>query len=287
MMHLSEVTINISTLIVPNPAMPQQSRANGAVALSVKHADGATALDRLRMSGSLKYLFPRRSGPAVEAVLVNTAGGITGGDRFTIEAEAAPGTDLMLTTQAAERAYRAQPGETGHLSTKLTVGHEAGLHWLPQEMILFNGSSLHRRLRIDLAPGSRLLLAEPVIFGRAEMGEVVTNALFRDCIDIRRAGQPLFLERMALKGDIAAHLARPHVANGAHSMALLIYIAPDAPLRLDRLRALLPDTAGASLIGEDVLVARCLAVDGYALRQTLVPALTFLSDAELPKCWML
>jgi len=53
-MHLSEVTINISTLIVPNPAMPQQSRANGAVALSVKHADGASALDGLRLSVSLK-----------------------------------------------------------------------------------------------------------------------------------------------------------------------------------------------------------------------------------------
>jgi urease accessory protein len=130
-------------------------------------------------------------------------------------------------------------------------------------------------------------MAEPLIFGRSEMGEVVTDALFRDCIDIRRDGQPLFLDRTAFMGDIATHLARPHVAHGAGAVALIVYIAADAGARLDRLRAMLPETAGASLIGADVLVARCLAADGYALRRTLVPALTYLSDAELPKCWML
>jgi len=287
MTQLPEDPINISTPITPQLAMPQQPRAQGAVALSVKQVEGGTALDGLRMSGSLKCLFPRRDRPAVEAVVINTAGGITGGDRFEVSGKAAPGTALTITTQAAERAYRAQPGETGHLSTTLHVGHDARLHWLPQETILFNGCALNRQLRVDLAPDASLLLAEPLILGRAAMGEVVTDAQFRDCIDIRREGQPLFLDRTVLTGDIAAHLARPHVANGASAMALIVYIAADAAARLDRLRAILPETAGASLIGADLLVARCLAPDGYALRQSLVPALTYLSNADLPKCWML
>lgn len=250
-------------------------------------AGGGTALDGLRMSGSLKCLFPRCDKAGVEAVLINTGGGITGGDRFDIAAEAAPGTTLKLTTQAAERAYRAQPGEVGRLSTTLRVGQDARLHWLPQETILFNGSALTRSLSVDLQLGSSLLLVEPLIFGRVAMGEVLTDARFRDCIDIRRMGQPLFLDRTALDGNIAAHLARPHVANGAHAMALIVYVAADAGARLTRLRAILPETAGASLIGDDVLVARCLAADGFALRQTVLPALKSLSDAELPKCWML
>jgi urease accessory protein len=257
------------------------------VSLSVKPASGGTALDRLRMSGSLKCLFPRRTGPAVDAVLINTAGGITGGDRFEVAAEAAPDTALTITTQAAERAYRAQPGEIGHLTTALRLGRNARLHWLPQETILFNGSALNRQLRADLAPGASLLLAEPLIFGRTEMGEVMTDARFRDCIDIRRDGHPLFLDRTAFSDDVAGHLDRPHVADGARAMALIVYVAAEAGLGLDRLRALLPDTAGASLIGPDVVVARFLAADGYALRKTLLPALTFLSDAELPKCWTL
>lgn len=239
------------------------------------------------MSGSLKCLFPRCDKAKVEAVLVNTAGGITGGDRFRIAAESTPGGALTLTTQAAERAYRAQPGECGQLTTTLRVGRDGRLQWLPQETILFNGSALSRKIRVDLAPGASLLLAEPLIFGRTEMGEVVSDARFRDCIDIRRYGQPLFLDRMAFWGDIAAHLDRPHVARGARAMALIVYVDSEASLRLNRLRAMLPETAGASLIGADVLVARFLAADGYELRQTLLPTLTFLSDADLPKCWTL
>lgn len=239
------------------------------------------------MSGSLKCLFPRRSGPALEAVLVNTAGGLTGGDSFEVNARAAPGTALTLTTQAAERAYLAQPGTTGRLSTKLHVGTNACMHWLPQETILFNGSALQRTLRVKLAPGARLLLAEPLNFGRTQMGEALTDARFSDHIDIRRDGRPLFLERTRLAGDIASHLARPHVANGAAAAALIVYIAADAKTRLNGLRALLPETGGASVIGPDVLVARCLAADGFELRQILVPALHYLSNTDLPKCWML
>lgn len=266
---------------------PQQPRAHGRVSLSVKRSDNVAALDRLHMSGSLRCLFPRRNGSGIEAVLLNTAGGITGGDRFEIAAEAAPDTILAMTTQAAERAYRAQPGETGHLTTRLRVGARGCLHWLPQETILFDGSALRRSLRVDLAPGASLLLAEPLIFGRAAMGEVLHNVQFHDCVDIRREGRPLFLDRTALDGDVAAHLARPHVANGAGAMALIVYIAADADVRLEGLRALLPKTAGASLIGADVLIARCLAADGFALRRTLVPALRFLAGSGLPKCWML
>ncbi len=255
------------------------------MSLSVKRVAGGTALDRLRMSGSLKCLFPRSDGNGVEAVLINTAGGITGGDRFEITAEAAPGTALTLTSQAAERAYRAQPGETGHLTTTLRVAPKARLHWLPQETILFDGSALNRQLRVDLAPAAEMLLAEPLIFGRVAMGEILHDVRFRDCIDIRRDGRPLFLDRTALAKDIAAHLARPNVANGAGAMALIVYVAADAGVRLERLRAFLPQTAGASLIAADVLVARCLCADGYGLRETLVPALKFLADSELPRCW--
>ena len=219
--------------------------------------------------------------------MVNTAGGITGGDRFEIAAEVVSGTALTLTTQTAERAYRAQPGETGQLSSALRVGPKARLQWLPQETILFDGSSLDRRLDVDLAVDAQLLLVEPLIFGRTEMGEALTQAWFRDHIDIRRDGKPLFLDRTEMTGDIAAHLARPHITNGALAMALIVLVAPEAGTRLDALRCMLPETAGAGLIGPDVLVTRLLAADGFDLRQTLVPVLRFLSNEELPKCWML
>ncbi|WP_229666074.1 urease accessory protein UreD [Actibacterium pelagium] len=249
--------------------------------------DGQTRLDDLRQAGSMKVVFPRASKGSMTAVLVNTAGGVTGGDQFAFEARAGQGTHLTLTTQAAERTYRAQPGEMGQITNRLTLDPGAQVNWLPQETILFQGSSVRRRLNVDMAADARLCLAEPLVFGRAAMGEVLTNATFQDRIEIRREGKPLYLDALSLTGDVAAHLARPNIANGAGAMVTVVYAAPDAVARLDAVRAHLPDTAGASLIQDGLLALRILAADSHDLRTSLVPILTFLSDNTLPRPWMI
>ncbi len=241
----------------------------------------------MRQAGSLKALFPQGAKPDLQAVLVNTAGGITGGDRFEISARAGPGTRLTLTTQAAERAYRALPGETGELNSRLFVGDGARLDWLPQETILYRDCALRRRLSVELAGDASLLLVEPLVFGRAAMGETLDRARFRDRIEVRRRGELLYLDAMAFEGDVAARLARPAVADGAAALASLIYVAPDAEAHLAPLRDMLPMTGGASLIGEDVLVLRLLAADSHLLRRTLVPILNRLTGDTLPRPWML
>lgn len=218
---------------------------------------------------------------------MNTAGGITGGDRFEIAAQAGPGATLTLTTQAAERVYAASAGEVGRLETRLAVAAGARLNWIPQETILFDRSALTRRLVVTLAPDAALLLAEPLVFGRGAMGEDLRAASFEDRIEIRREGRPLYLDAVRLDGDIAARLDRPHVARGARAMVSLVYVAADAEAHLGPLRALLPGTGGVSLIGDEVLALRLLAADGFDLRRHLVPILTRLTGADLPKPWMI
>ena len=241
------------------------------------------------MSGALKLLFPRGTGAALQAMAVNSAGGITGGDRFRLEAEAEPGAELTVTTQAAERAYRAQPGETGELRVALKVGADARLNWLPQETILFQHSALRRRLAVDLAASARLLLCEPLILGRAAMGETLTDAHFSDRVEIRRGGKPLFVDATRLEGNVTEIMAGPATGAGSRAMALVVLVAPEAEAARDALRAALPDTAlaGASLIAQDVMVARFLAADGFALRKLLLPALDRLTDNTLPRSWRL
>ena len=87
-----------------------QPRALGRVEIGVKHRGPRSALATLHQSGAFKALFPRQRGAALEAILINTAGGITGGDRFSAALEVGANAHLAVTTQAAERAYRAQPG---------------------------------------------------------------------------------------------------------------------------------------------------------------------------------
>lgn len=267
---------------------PSQPRAVGTADLSVGCTkDGMTRIKDLRQSGSMKLVFPHTYRSDMEAVLVNTAGGITGGDRFSFRVDVGANAALTITTQAAERAYRAQKDEIGRVDTKISVKSGGRLNWLPQELILFERSALQRRLTLDLGAEGRLLMVEPVVFGRAAMPEVLRDVRFQDRIKITRAGVPIYVDGVDFSGDVTAQLARPAVANGAGAMASVVMVDPDAQSHLNPVRAMLGQSAGASLLAEDVLVIRLLAKDSFELRATLVPVLNHLTQNTLPISWRL
>lgn len=263
-----------------------QPRAIGRAMVSSKQSTRGSVIDGLRQSGAYKVLFPHGK-DHLEAILINTAGGITGGDSFAIEASAGSGSTLTLSTQAAERAYGAHPGQAGSLTTRLVVKEDATLNWLPQETILFENSALHRKLRADLAGTARFLMVEPVIFGRQAMGETLRNAEFCDRIEIRRSRKMLYLDGCHLAGDISAQLERPGLGRGAHAMASLVWVAPEARGALEATRNLIGTSGGASMLHDDVMVVRLLAQDGFELRQSLVPLLDRLTQKKLPQSWRL
>ncbi len=267
--------------------MTSQPRAVGGGRVVVRASDGVTRIADLRQSGCLKLVFPETHRADIEAVIVNTAGGLTGGDQIQIKAEVQAGCALTMTTQAAERAYCSQPDEVASFTTDIEVDSNARLNWLPQELILFDGSALHRRLTIDLAEEAQLLMVEPMVFGRAAMGELLSEITFKDRISITRSGAPLYLDGMSLNADVTSHLARPAVANGAGAMASMIYVAPNAAAYLKPVRALLPGDAGASLLTADMLVMRLLAADGFEMRRSLIPILDLLTQNTLPTSWRL
>jgi urease accessory protein len=272
--------------IIPTlPGASVQPRAIGTALVKAKRRAGHSVIADLHQSGAMKLLFPRTYSEALQAVAINTAGGVTGGDDFCLNACAEEGAFLTITTQAAERAYRAQPGQVGKIRNRVTVRAQARLNWLPQEMILFDACAVDRRLSVDLEDQASLLLVEPLVFGRAAMGERLTNLNFKDRIEVRRAGRPIYLDAIALTGDVSEHLAAPHIAAGAGALATILYIAPDAEARLTELRNQLPSEAGASLIGPDILLARILAIDSFELRRAMMPILHRLSAEALPGSW--
>ena len=242
-------------------------------------------IQKLRSQGSLKVVFSSTA-PRLEGILVNTSGGLTSGDRMCVHAEVGDAAHLTLTTQAAERAYRAET-ECAEVTTQLTVGSRGCLHWLPQELILFDHAQLIRRLDVDLAIDARALIVEPLVFGRPAMGETVQNLLFRDRISIRRAGLPLYLDALSFKGNAQLTLQRPALGHGAGAMVSVIFVGPEAEGALQRLRQNMPPLGGASLLAEDVLAIRLLADDSFDLRRSLVPILDDLSGGTLPVSWRL
>lgn len=262
----------------------KQPRARGAAHVRVKPFNGHTVLADLHQAGSLKVVFPKTEGAPLQAVTVNTAGGITGGDRFEAAFEATAQTTLTVTTQAAERAYAAK-NETGKLSTQLRVHAGARLNWLPQETILFEASHFTRRMDVNLEGDGQLLFVEPLVFGRTARGETLRDVAFRDTVHIKRDGAPLFEDAMHVSGDVTAHMKR--TAHGAAAFASVVYVAPNAEAHLQTVRALLPQHGGASLLQSDVLHIRLLAQDSFVLRQSLIPILGALNTAQLPRVWMI
>jgi urease accessory protein len=262
-------------------------RAEGEARLSLRRSEGRTRIANLRLAGSLKLLFPRAAGDPLEAVTLNTAGGLTGGDRMRLTVEAGPGTFATVTSQAAERAYRATAGQVARVDVRIAAGPGARVDWLPQETILFEGAALARRMSVVLAGDARFLAVETLVFGRAAMGERVGRLDLSDRWEIRRNGVLVAADAVRIAGDAAGLMARAGAGGGAGAVATLFLVAPDAEGYLAPLRRALDGAGGASLVRPGVVLARAVAADSYLLRRAVVPALEGMAGAALPRVWRL
>jgi urease accessory protein len=243
-------------------------------------------LGDLRQEGCLKARFPR---PVdwTETVLLNTSGGIAGGDRLTSRFEVGPGARASFAAQAAERYYRALPGDApSRVRTSLSVAAGASAEWLPQETILFDGCAMDRALDVDVAPDGWFLGVESLVFGRRAMGEQVRTARVRDVIRVRRGGRLVLNDAIRLQGLISGRLEHPAVGNGARAVATLVHVAPEAGDRLEALREALGAFEAGASAWDGVLVGRIVASDGAALRAAVIAGLTALREGRpLPRVW--
>ena len=122
------------------------------------HPSSLAALDQ---QGSARIRFPNSGQGPLQAVLINTAGGLTGDDDIRWSATAGEHSRLVTSTAACEKLYRTH-GPAARQSTRLTVENGARLDWLPQETIVFDGSSLQRHLEADVAADATALIVECV-----------------------------------------------------------------------------------------------------------------------------
>ncbi len=271
------------------PSLLSLQRARGRAEIALHLQDGAVRLQRLYQEGCAKAILPRTHGGGPEAVLINTAGGLTGGDRLHYAITLGARASLTATTQAAERVYRAAGG-TARLTVALTLGPEAVLDWLPQETILFDGGRIERRIDADMPIDARLSLLECLVLGRAAMGETVTSGHFADHWRIRRGGRLVHAEALRLTGDSARAGGGRATLGGARALATFVHVAPDAEARLAEARALLadlPDVEAAASARGGVLVLRMLAPDHAPMRRALARFLTAFRARPLPRVWSL
>ncbi|MDC7741084.1 MULTISPECIES: urease accessory protein UreD [Rhizobium] len=262
-------------------------RAEGRGHLAAKLFDGRTRIRELYQEGAAKIRLPDTFDASMEAVIINTAGGLTGGDRMSWSVVAGAGTRIDVTTQACEKIYKASAG-TAEVSTSIEVGAGARVDWLPQETILFDRASLSRRLDVDLDEDAEFLAVEAVLLGRKAMGEMMETGLFRDRWRIRRSGRLIHAEELRLSDGVAALAARQAVLGGQVAFVTLLYAGPLAEAYLGKVRPLVEGPMGGASAWNDKLIVRLAAPDGFSLRKILIPVISALRNgAPVPKVWNL
>ena len=258
-------------------------RAKGALHLT---AGGQSKIKNLFQQGSSRALFPRRAN-GLECIMINTSGGLTGGDKFSNSIICEDHSHLTISTQGCERIYKSGDGTAAVVENKVIVKNASRVNWLPQETIIFDQGRINRQLKVELSSEAEALIVEPVIFGRLAMGETNISGHFEDKIEIHIDGKITFLDKTQLTGDISKTLKRPAVLNGSSATAVLIFKSKTAKSFLNFLREQSNAQSGVSLISPGFLVARLIASTGYELRQMLVPIINKMTDENLPKTWRL
>ena len=275
---------------MPPEAPPaRHQRADGAFDLVLGPSPRGTALRQLFQQAPLRVLFPDpEPGEPPTAAILNCAGGLAGGDALRQAVRLEAGGRATVCTAAAEKIYRSL-GPDSRIETKLSVGADAWLEWLPQETILFDGARMARRMRAELGPGARLLAAEMLVFGRAARGEVMTTGAVFD--QWRLHGPEGLLWADALELGDPARLAIPFGFGGAEALATLLLVAPSVEAQRDRLRGLPELAPGAmTLPRPGLLVARWLG-RATAVRRAVGQAIACLraaameQPARLPRLW--
>lgn len=265
-------------------------RVKARARIEVEHRAGRSRLARLYQDGAAKIRLPETGADPLEAVLINMAGGLTGGDRLGWEVSVGVDARAVLTTQACEKVYRALAGHA-EVDVRLSVGAGGFLGWLPQETISYDRAAFSRTLDADLAAGAEALIVEATVFGRSAMGERVETGTFRDRWRIRREGRLVHAEDFFVGPDIGATLERPASGDGRIAMATLLLISERGEQLLEPTRQIVGDDGGASFwrVGQTgKLLARLYAGDGYTLRKRLMPLVGLLNgQAGLPRLWSL
>jgi urease accessory protein len=275
--------------------VPVAQRVAGLGRLFCGKSGDRTRLRRLYQDGSAKIRLPAVQADPLEAVLINTAGGLTGGDRLGWMIEVGADASASITSQACEKVYRAA-ADRAETSVGLRVGPGGRIAWLPQETIVFDRAAFARTLDVDLAEDAEALVLEATLFGRLAMGERTVQGSFHDRWRVRQGGALIHAEDFRVGPDIAATLKRPAATGNALAVATLLLVSPQAESLLEPARAIIGNPVGDGGGGASFwsvgrsgkLLARLYAGDGYQLRKRLVPLVELLNGrAGLPKLWSL
>jgi len=280
----------------PNSPLPlSHQRVDGEARIAFRKFGNRTTLSDLYQRAPCRVLFPTTEvDEAVQAVFLTTSGGLTGGDRTRVTAEIGPHAQATLTTQAAEKIYRALPNAgDARVEVKMTVSDGAWAEWLAQETIVFDGSRLRRQFTADVATAGKLLAVESIVLGRTAMGEQFDTGMLHDAWRISRNGKLIWADALHLEGNVREQRLAPFGFGANVACATVMYVGTDATQQLEQARGTLGQIrlpCGATSL-DGIMIARIMAADAAELRAAVLQLVAGLRQSaaslptRLPRVW--
>ena len=245
-------------------------------------------VSRMYQSGSAKLMLPNTHSDMMEAVILNTSGGMTDGDSLNIDV-VVEDCALAMTTQTAERVYRSGGTRPAKVKINLSVSDTADLHWLPQETIVFNDSKFDRMLTINLSSCSNCLVAETIVLGREAMGENICDCELIDNWRVFRDGNLFHAESLRLSDEVNKIITAPAGGNGARLLSTILYVGQELEQVADRVAGFInpiPSNCAWSC-WDDRFVIRLVSAHSASARKDIERLLLAIRQQPLPRVWQI
>ncbi|MAY35935.1 MAG: urease accessory protein [Spongiibacteraceae bacterium] len=154
--------------------------------------------------------------------LLHPPGGLVSGDLLAISAHCNEGSQVLITTPGAGRAYRARETQTQQRQRqRFTVEQNASLEWLPMETIVYPGANLHSETDFHLSANSSLIAWDVICLGLPASQQAFERGQFCQRTRVFQDGRLSLIDRFALNAPSPVQ-SQAAGLNGRTVLGLLI-----------------------------------------------------------------
>ena len=257
-------------------------RATGTLKATIRGSENR--IGKLYQEGSSRLFFPKSFSKIMECVVINTAGGITGGDKFQCSIEASEESSIVVTTQASEKVYKANNG-SAEVEMNFFVCKNSKLLWLPQDTILFSKSDLSRETTIRIEDNSEFLAFDQIVLGRSAMGENIQKSNFHDKWKIYKGENLIYFDQSGWKNTVPLNCAG---LKGIKSYASFYYVGVKAETyeqKLKNMNQVQKNVYVGSSLRNGCLLVRMFGSDAKAIKDKAILLLWEIWQLDTPDVW--
>jgi urease accessory protein len=184
------------------------------------------AVKKVYQYGYSKVRFVNTDNNNTEAILINTAGGLTSSDIIENDIKMNENSKAVITSQAAEKIYKNISGIVS-INTNIEMDKNSFIQWLPQETIIFDQSKTKRKTSVYINKYSKFLGLESVMFGRQLHGEKIKSGFFSDHWKIYLNEKLSFVDKFIVEENFKDKLLNKFIFNNVAFMSTIIFYSEE------------------------------------------------------------